>query len=67
MVSRAYEEDLAFHGNKVTSAEEGPVICRIDCFGEIEERENHLFDIFLEKYDKHLNCRRCNKVEGMDS
>ena len=46
MASRAYE-DFAFHENKVTSVEGGLIICRIDCFGKIDEIENHLADIVL--------------------
>lgn len=67
MTLKAKEEDLVFYGNKITSVKGEGVICRIDCFGEIEEIKNYLVNIFLGSCEKHLNWRISNKMESMDS
>lgn len=65
IASRAYEEDLDFHGNKVTSVEEGRVVvCMIGCFRKREEIGNHVGDIFLKRCNKHLKWRKCSKNGG---
>lgn len=67
IASRAYEVDLGLHGNKVTSVKEGRVVlCMIGWFRKREEIGNHMGDIFLERCDKHLKWRKCNKMEGID-